>query len=208
MLAAAEQPRYAFHRETMGAAWPARAQQSRRANGPGNKNSDRTMEAIITRVRSSAFAVALMTFGGAAAAQDQPIELQFFYPVHVVGPLATAINSYVAEFNEAHEGIEVEAVFTGNYFENMARAQAAIRPASRPTWRSCCRPTSTPCWASTGSSRWTSTSRRRKVSTLTTSLPPSCPTPWRTARSGVSPGSARRPSSTTTRRPSRMRKGG
>lgn len=84
------------------------------------------------RVRSLVFAALLVAFGYTANAQDQPVELQFFYPVHVAGPLATAIESYVAEFNESHDDIEVEAVFTGNYFENMARAQAAIQAGQPP----------------------------------------------------------------------------
>jgi sn-glycerol 3-phosphate transport system substrate-binding protein len=50
----------------------------------------------------------------------------------VAGPLATAIDSYVSEFNAANDDVEVEAVFTGNYFENMARAQAAIQAGQPP----------------------------------------------------------------------------
>ncbi len=84
------------------------------------------------KLKSFILAVTLAVFGGAAAAQDQPVKLQFFYPVHVAGPLATAIDSYVTEFNATHDDIEVEAVFTGNYFENMARAQAAIQAGQPP----------------------------------------------------------------------------
>lgn len=82
--------------------------------------------------RSLVFASVLTALATSAAAQDQPVELQFFYPVHVAGPLATAIEGYVNEFNESHENIQVEAVFTGNYFENMARAQAAIQAGQPP----------------------------------------------------------------------------
>ena len=86
----------------------------------------------MVRLRPFVFAASLVAFGGVAAAQDQPITLQFFYPVGVAGPLATAIDGYVNEFNASHDDIAVEAVFTGNYFENMARAQAAIQSGQPP----------------------------------------------------------------------------
>ena len=69
---------------------------------------------------------------GEATAGSEAIELQFFYPVGVAGPLAQAIDGYVAEFNESHPEIQVEPIFTGNYFENMARAQAAIEAGTPP----------------------------------------------------------------------------
>ncbi len=84
------------------------------------------------RLRASVFFAFLTLFGTVAFAQDEPVKIQFFYPVHVAGPLATAIENYVTEFNAAHENIEVQAVFTGNYFENMARAQAAIQAGQPP----------------------------------------------------------------------------
>ena len=73
----------------------------------------------------------LLTLIGGAAAQDV-ITLQFFYPVGVAGPLAQAIDGYVSEFNAAHDNIQVEPVFTGNYVENMARTQAAILSGQPP----------------------------------------------------------------------------
>ncbi|MCY3798032.1 MAG: hypothetical protein OXG84_09490, partial [Chloroflexi bacterium] len=43
----------------------------------------------------------LLLVGGAAA--QEVITLQFFYPVGVAGPLAQAIDGYVAEFNATHD---------------------------------------------------------------------------------------------------------
>ena len=82
-------------------------------------------------LRGVAFCSLMLLLVGGAAAQE-PITLQFFYPVGVAGPLAQAIDGYVAEFNAAHEDIKVEPVFTGNYVENMARAQAAIMSGQPP----------------------------------------------------------------------------
>lgn len=73
----------------------------------------------------------LLALIGGATAQDA-ITLQFFYPVGVAGPLAQAIDSYVAEFNATHDHIQVEPVFTGGYSENMARATAAILSGQPP----------------------------------------------------------------------------
>lgn len=54
------------------------------------------------------------------------VKLQFYYPVFVTGPLAQAIEGYAKNFNTSHPDIQVEAIFTGSYAENMARTQAAI----------------------------------------------------------------------------------
>ncbi|MCE2473298.1 MAG: hypothetical protein J4G18_15675 [Anaerolineae bacterium] len=81
--------------------------------------------------RSIVVLCSLLLLIGGGAAQDA-ITLQFFYPVGVAGPLAQAIDSYVAEFNATHDHIQVEPVFTGGYSENMARATAAI--LSGPTF--------------------------------------------------------------------------
>ncbi len=74
----------------------------------------------------------LLMIGGAAVQAQEPITLQFFYPVGVAGPLAQAIDSYVAEFNAISEDIQVEPIFTGGYAENMARARAAILSGQPP----------------------------------------------------------------------------
>ena len=76
------------------------------------------------------FCSLLLMIGGASA--QEPITLQFFYPVGVAGPLAQAIDSYVAEFNSLHDDIQVEPIFTGGYAENMARATAAILSGQPP----------------------------------------------------------------------------
>ena len=73
----------------------------------------------------------LLLLIGGAVAQDV-ITLQFFYPVGVAGPLAQAIDGYVADFNATHDHIQVEPVFTGGYSENMARATAAILSGQPP----------------------------------------------------------------------------
>jgi len=76
------------------------------------------------------FCASLLLIGGTFA--QEPITLQFFYPVGVAGPLAQAIDGYVAEFNATHDHIQVEPVFTGGYAENMARATAAILSGQPP----------------------------------------------------------------------------
>ena len=76
------------------------------------------------------FCSLLLMIGGVSA--QEPITLQFFYPVGVAGPLAQAIDSYVADFNSLHDHIQVEPVFTGGYAENMARATAAILSGQPP----------------------------------------------------------------------------
>ena len=84
------------------------------------------------RILACALLLSIAAIGSTGTAQAEVVKLQFYYPVHVAGPLATAIDSYVAAFNASHPDIEVVPIFSGNYFENMARAQAAIRAGEPP----------------------------------------------------------------------------
>ena len=67
-------------------------------------------------------ALPLWATGRAGAA----VELKFFYPVSVSGPLAKVMDGLVTDFNNAHPGTHVTPVFAGGYDEAMAKTQAAV----------------------------------------------------------------------------------
>jgi sn-glycerol 3-phosphate transport system substrate-binding protein len=73
-------------------------------------------------------AVPLWAAGPAGAA----VELKFFYPVSVSGPLAKVMDGLVGDFNRAHPGISVTPVFAGGYDEAMAKTQTAVLGGSPP----------------------------------------------------------------------------
>jgi len=75
-----------------------------------------------------ALVVPLLSSGPAGAA----IDLKFYYPVAVSGPLATVMNGMVGDFNRIHPGIQVTPVFAGDYYQAMTKAQTAVMGGDPP----------------------------------------------------------------------------
>ncbi|NMB26140.1 MAG: ABC transporter substrate-binding protein [Firmicutes bacterium] len=66
-----------------------------------------------SRVIALLIAVLVVSLGSIASAA--PLELRFLFPVNTAGPLATAMEDIVEEFNKSNPDIQVKAIFTGNY---------------------------------------------------------------------------------------------
>lgn len=73
-------------------------------------------------------ALPLLRPAGAGAA----VELKFYYPVSVSGPLAKVMDGMVADFNRLHSGIRVTPIFAGGYDEAMAKTQTAVLGGNPP----------------------------------------------------------------------------
>lgn len=63
---------------------------------------------------------------------DGEVELDFYFPVGVAGPLAEVMDNMVKEFNQNQPNIEVEPVYAGNYNDTMAKVQSAIMSGTPP----------------------------------------------------------------------------
>ncbi|HBS45397.1 MAG TPA: ABC transporter substrate-binding protein, partial [Paenibacillus sp.] len=48
----------------------------------------------------------------------KPVEITFYYPVNVGGPLTKVIDGMASAFMEQHPEIKVNPVYTGNYGDN------------------------------------------------------------------------------------------
>lgn len=73
-------------------------------------------------------------YSGAPAvirAQDS-VELSYFYPVGVAGPLAKVMQEMVDNFNAANPGIKVAASFTGGYADTATKVQTAVQGNNPP----------------------------------------------------------------------------
>ena len=68
----------------------------------------------------------------AARPAGAAVELKFFYPVSVSGPLAKVMDGMVGDFNRAHPGTHVTPVFAGGYDEAMAKTQTAVLGGAPP----------------------------------------------------------------------------
>lgn len=60
------------------------------------------------------------------------IELNYFYPVGVAGPLATLMNGLVDEFNKSQADIRVRPTYAGDYSQTRVKVQAAIVGGAPP----------------------------------------------------------------------------
>lgn len=60
------------------------------------------------------------------------LELKFYYPVGVSGPLAKVMDGMVSDFNRIHPGIHVTPIFAGGYYETMTKAQTAVMAGAPP----------------------------------------------------------------------------
>lgn len=63
---------------------------------------------------------------------DGTAELTMYYPVAVGGPLTDVVDDLIATCTEQHEGITVEAVYSGTYADTMTKAQTASRSDQGP----------------------------------------------------------------------------
>ena len=73
-----------------------------------------------------------LIFGASAGLVAGQVNLTFYYPVSVAGPLAKVIEAMVAEFNATHPNIQVTPVFAGGYNDTLLKVQAAILGGTPP----------------------------------------------------------------------------
>lgn len=68
---------------------------------------------------------------GSSSKSDQ-IELEFYFPVAVGGPITTIIDDLVADFHEQHGNIKVTPIFAGSYSETMTKVLTAVQGNNSP----------------------------------------------------------------------------
>ena len=73
---------------------------------------------------------ALGALGTAATAND--IELSFYYPVAVGGPITKIIDGYAAEFTKENPGIKVNAIYAGTYQDTLVKTLTAFKSGEPP----------------------------------------------------------------------------
>ena len=90
-------------------------------------------EMLSRRTVACVVAAALVVAAVPAAINAQAaVQLKYYYPVGVSGPLNKLMTEMVNDFNTAHPGIKVEPVFAGNYVEAMAKAMTGVMGGNPP----------------------------------------------------------------------------
>lgn len=81
---------------------------------------------------SSASSPATAASSAAASTTPQKVELTFFYPVAVPGPITQLIDGYIAKFQQANPGITVKPVLSGGYGDTLTKIQTTIKGGGTP----------------------------------------------------------------------------
>jgi sn-glycerol 3-phosphate transport system substrate-binding protein len=85
-----------------------------------------------TVLKSLAAAIAGGLLSLPAYAQNKPVEIEFYYPVAVGGPIPKLIDSMVADFEKQNAGIRIKPVYAGTYQDSIAKALTALKGGSAP----------------------------------------------------------------------------
>ena len=76
-------------------------------------------------------AAAGLGLAGNALAQS-PLEVPFYYPVAVGGPITKVIDGYAADFNKAHPQYKLTPIYAGTYQETIVKALTAHKAGKAP----------------------------------------------------------------------------
>ncbi len=69
-----------------------------------------------------------------AMAQAQaPVEISFYYPVAVGGPITKLVDGFAADFERENPGIKVKPIYSGSYQESITKALTAVKSNDAPT---------------------------------------------------------------------------
>ncbi len=69
---------------------------------------------------------------GVGAAAAQPVELSFYYPVAVGGPVTKIVDGLAADFEKENPGIKVRPIYAGTYQETIVKVLTALKSGQPP----------------------------------------------------------------------------
>ena len=76
---------------------------------------------------------AVLFAGAAIAAAQAPVEISFYYPVAVGGPITKLIDTFANDFQKENPGIKVKPIYSGSYQESITKALTAVKSNDAPT---------------------------------------------------------------------------
>jgi sn-glycerol 3-phosphate transport system substrate-binding protein len=77
-----------------------------------------------------AIAAVMLALPSVAMAAD--VQLSFYYPVAVGGPIPKIVDGYVAGFEKENPGIKVNAIYAGTYQDTLVKALTALKSGEPP----------------------------------------------------------------------------
>jgi sn-glycerol 3-phosphate transport system substrate-binding protein len=67
-----------------------------------------------------------------AWSQAKPVELEFYYPVAVGGPITGIVDGMVERFHKDHPDIRIKSIYAGTYQDSVAKALTAYKGGHAP----------------------------------------------------------------------------
>jgi sn-glycerol 3-phosphate transport system substrate-binding protein len=79
-------------------------------------------------------AILLAAFAGGAvpSGAQAPVEVTFYYPVAVGGPVTKIIDGLAADFEKENPGIRVKPIYAGTYQETIVKVLTALKSGEPP----------------------------------------------------------------------------
>src|SRR5256885_14185254 len=68
----------------------------------------------------------------ALALAQAPLEVSFYYPVAVGGPITKIIDGLAADFEKENPGIKIRPIYSGSYQESLTKALTAMKSGDPP----------------------------------------------------------------------------
>ena len=86
---------------------------------------------LFTHMRRFAAVIATALVSLCALAQA-PVEVSFFYPVAVGGPITKIVDGFAAEFEKENPNVKLKPIYSGSYQESIAKALTAVKSGEPP----------------------------------------------------------------------------
>ena len=84
------------------------------------------------RLITLSLGLALATVASLGSAVAQPVEVPFYFPVAVGGPITKLIDQYAADFNKENPSIKVAPIYAGSYQDTIVKALTAHKAGTPP----------------------------------------------------------------------------
>lgn len=69
---------------------------------------------------------------GMAQAAAAKVEISFYYPIAIGGPVTKVVDDLISRFESSHPDIKVKAVYSGTYPETLSKSLAALKSGTPP----------------------------------------------------------------------------
>lgn len=86
-----------------------------------------------TLTRRTLIAASATLAAPAVLRAQAPVEISFYFPVAVGGPITRIIDGYARDFEAEHPAIRVRPIYAGSYTDTLTKAQTALKAGDGPT---------------------------------------------------------------------------